>query len=209
MSKLRHSSGEPNCPYIEQIHSFVSFSSHFQSRSPRSESFTDERRAPTRAKGMRYYSRFKVKKLLDKVSGPTCPFMSTVSGETPAHSCVKAPLGGGELKSPCFKVRRASFRDHQTDQNWYHPSREMPLQASDRISRIETRGHDTTVTISLGELVGEEDNPLSSIHHYQSQVNYSLIQLTSLLARYMLLVPISFRRGTSLRASKWIVSVKI
>jgi len=56
-----HRSRESNCLHMERIHSFVSSSSHFQSRSPRSESFTDDRRAPTRAKGMRYYSKFEVK----------------------------------------------------------------------------------------------------------------------------------------------------
>jgi len=56
-----HRSRKSNCLHIERIHSFVSSSSHFQSRSPRSESFTDERRAPTRAKGMRYYSKSEVK----------------------------------------------------------------------------------------------------------------------------------------------------
>jgi len=84
----------------------------------------------------------------------------------------------------------------------------MPLQASNRISRIETRGHDTTVAISLGELIGEEDNSLTSMNHYQSQVNYSLMRLTNLLSKYILLVPICFLRGTSRRASIWIVSVK-
>ena len=75
---LKHSFKESNCPYIEQIHSFVSFSSHFQNRSPRSESFTDERRAPTRAKGMRYYSKFEVKIAEQSILAP------------PVHSCQRS-----------------------------------------------------------------------------------------------------------------------
>ena len=75
---LKHRFKESNCPHIERIHSFVSFSSHFQSRSPRSESFTDERRAPTRAKGMRYYSKFEVKIAEQSILAP------------PVHSCQRS-----------------------------------------------------------------------------------------------------------------------
>ena len=134
--------------------------------------------------------------------------MSTVSGETPAQSCVKARLGGGQLISPYFQSGKESSKDHQTHQNRYYPPREMPLQASNRISRIETCEHYTTVTRSLGELIREEDNSLTRMNHDQSQVNYGLVRLTNLLSTYILLVPICFRRGTSPRASKWIVSVK-
>jgi len=75
---LKHKFKESNCPHIERIHSLVSFSSHFQSRSPRSESFTVERRAPTRAKGMRYYSKFEVKIAEQSILAP------------PVHSCQRS-----------------------------------------------------------------------------------------------------------------------
>jgi len=53
-----------------------------------------------------------------KYFGPTCPFMSTVSGETPAQSCVKAPLGGGQHTSLCFQSGKESFKDHRTHHDW-------------------------------------------------------------------------------------------
>ena len=84
----------------------------------------------------------------------------------------------------------------------------MPLQAGLQVPWIETCGHNAAVTISLGEFIRKEHNSLPSVKHYQSQVDNNLMRPTSLLSMYIWLLPSFFRRGTSPRPSKCIVSVK-